>query len=992
MSIGDKFNSNLDVKKIKDSVNGKSYIESRLGHELKTTKRYRCPFCHANCSFAYYCKDGDKFKCHACGWHGDFIAFEQKLSNVDLPQALNIITQNTGTSHSFSDSSVFTSYAKSLKPKPEPLRKKMPQAEPKSHAPTFTQIKQQIEVTNYTDISSDLETWLTDRDFGRFAARGAEIAAKAGIRIVKIFDGKITNLAFPAKNAKGEIVGYQRAEYPAGKLYKGWYAGSDTKSVFVIAQNSDVVFMVEAVANAQALACAAYSVVALFGTSGVSNIPIVKAMFPGKRLVLWLDAGVEDIQRKAMQDHSVDGIFWQESFKKGYDQNDLLSERQKDFPQIVENYLAQLPNRSKLKIAEAFANWVDAKMIVAAPGSGKTHQTLEKLLEAIALGTPFLYVANNTKDLGDFEKELRKKTKADVLLLQGGRKIIDDDLVTTNSSGKKLSHYKWIITHKTFLQRKGLGSKFYNLINWIITQKPFVVIDESNEFLKSLKKLVALSVMSLGAKRKGKKETYVTVYHENPDYKSQAYKLHLYEPSYNLRFDVDKYGNSNLVIASGDLDQQKQMRLCFEMGSKTDLSEVNYSVNLIKQKPGYLEKKLQDAHISTHYEDNELFDRNDLQDIIECSLNPAIVEVYATLSGQRFKHYDGIDEATKAKVKQPSRAFGEYLRLFDLLPLAIIAKYARGVRFLCTTENSELVSILKHVLPKIDVVHTQRQAEKLDGVMVIGFSKECHIAKITEKIKDIKTLIFAPNDKAVDSKFAKTPNDIAIGKVKESEVEPKRKFTDKELFFMLANPFGTIGKAVNLPEYAASFADGDLHEPFIANTELPTKQAILDHIQRNRIELLWQSNARILRGKGRKVVVFFNVTSEDFQQILGSVSLGEIAKEHHTKFISHDESLAYELVNAYIKEGKFADREETQPETTQNRLSQKQRIAKKEEFSEVAIQKEKEKMKRLENEIIKAAKEGINWHDVMAKYNLHRLNSDQKEKLRFFYKASLTKN
>lgn len=214
------------------------------------------------------------------------------------------------------------------------------------------QIVQQIEKTDYTDIAGNLETWLEARKFGRFIGRGAEIAAKTGVRLVKVFEGKITNLAFPAQNANGEIVGYQRAEYPAGKLYKGWYTGSDTKSVFVIDQNSDIVFMVEAVANAAALACPSYSVVALFGTSGVSNIPIVKSLFPDKRLVLWLDKGVEDIQLKAMQDYGVDGIFWEESRKKGYDQNDLIRDRPDDFEQAVEHYLDKLPKQSKAKVVK----------------------------------------------------------------------------------------------------------------------------------------------------------------------------------------------------------------------------------------------------------------------------------------------------------------------------------------------------------------------------------------------------------------------------------------------------------------------------------------------------------------------------------------------------------------------------------------------------------------------------------------------------------------
>ena len=49
-------------------------------------------------------------------------------------------------------------------------------------------------------------------------------------------------------------------------------------------------------------------------------------------------------------------------------------------------------------------------------------------------------------------------------------------------------------------------------------------------------------------------------------------------------------------------------------------------------------------------------------------------------------------------------------------------------------------------------------------------------------------------------------------------------------------------------------------------------------------------------------------------------------------------------------------------------------------------------MEWLQTEVIKAARESVSWRDLVAKYSLHRLNGEEKNKLRFLYNSNLTKN
>jgi len=429
---------------VKSQIDLQAYLEEHLGHEISTRKRYRCPLCDSSDGFAFYAKNGtSKFKCHSCQAGGDAIDFEMLRHNVSRWEAMKIVAHNAGIILPGMEDGHKVSAAR-------PVPKSKPKPPPEPPKTTWKEILNSAEIPDIRELT----VWLERKDkpgrnYGIYTQRGAEIALQAGVRILNNTAGIIKGvvrgviLVFPTVDEIGQVVGcqitpikdqvYRWLIQPKDKEKKKewnltwgkkWGAGSGN-GVFPIDMGSALVFLVESVANALALACAGYSAVSLMGTSGVKAISLAKAMFPGKQAILWLDRGAENKQWAAMNEFNVEGIFWEEERPKGYDHNDLMSELQDQFPQAIVQFL----NRFKItdsktsptkKISDSRSTEQGVFNLVVSPTSaGKTVFAAQSISEDIK--------ANDTEDdtedrpiasyLTDTKKNINET--ADLLLSHG---------------------------------------------------------------------------------------------------------------------------------------------------------------------------------------------------------------------------------------------------------------------------------------------------------------------------------------------------------------------------------------------------------------------------------------------------------------------------------------------------------------------------------------------------------------------------------------------
>lgn len=652
-------------------------------------------------------------------------------------------------------------------------------------------------------------------------------------------------------------------------------------------------------------------------------------------------------------------------------------------------------------LEEAFSGWTGQKLIILEPGGGKTRGALKKELEAIQADIPFVYVANNTDDLDQAGKELEKiisdehlptELTKTIKILKGGRtKDFDGELLENKQTGK-MENPKFINTHKTFIERKGIGECFYALLNTVKKERPFMVIDEINELIESNIKMIPLETIARKLKPKGAKHTKLCAYEECPGFPN-TFRCDKCIPFRNLEFDVNQYSNAELTIKSCKEFEAKDIKLDFEiLEIPIEVPECNFTIHYLNPNTTFLQEAIKQS-VKVDYEEGEIFEsQKNLEHAINSSFAAAIIEIYPTIDNVRvdITKLDQLTDSQKAKIKMPAHSCGKYLLLADRFGLRYIAEYVRGVILLTCKENPLAIFMLQICFPKLEIIRVTRNVEKLDSVFLIGYSKQastCDAAEtFTKKVK-VHTIQFEPNEKMAKTVFARVWKKYPVGLAVSSRasVDKHQKFALEPLNYIIANSFGNLGKAVNLCEFASAIVNAAIYKPFIAYPHEHSREKIIASILRYRLEMVIQNYSRELRGRGRKFILVHNISKKDFEELVTLANLGSITDDLHIRYVEHEEGLIYETAVEYLNTGKIVTREEKKLELKKEKQSRKQRELNKDAIQEAKEKKQDAKFQALLEEAKTAAKTGIPWRMFYHQKNLGRVEKEKIELLQSIF-------
>ena len=242
-----------------------------------------------------------------------------------------------------------------------------------------------IEQLDTQALSDTLEKLLEEKGFGKYVVQAAGILRTACLGIYTNPQNKAQNLTFAVLDENRKICSLHLRNLPERKPFKGFLTDATGKGYFFFDRQSEIVFIVEGILKAVALFCLGYSSICTYGTGNVDyGLQIAKKQCPGKRLVLFLDRGAEAIQRKAMAEYNIEGIFWKKDRPTNFGIDDLMAENPEAFAEVVQSYIEKLPKHVK-HVTDSLTKEKNRLNLVSSPtGSGKTYQIYQRIAEHVA--------------------------------------------------------------------------------------------------------------------------------------------------------------------------------------------------------------------------------------------------------------------------------------------------------------------------------------------------------------------------------------------------------------------------------------------------------------------------------------------------------------------------------------------------------------------------------------------------------------------------------
>jgi hypothetical protein len=639
-------------------------------------------------------------------------------------------------------------------------------------------------------------------------------------------------------------------------------------------------------------------------------------------------------------------------------------------------------------------------LILAPPGSGKSTAAFVCARTTIEKEEPFLYVANNRTDLGESTSKLVAAiTNPDILsppvtlaharaiekkifVLQSGRKKLAEGEQVDGKSTKLGDTTKFIFTHKTYLERKGLAPVFYPLLRWIQREQPAVIADEINDFVTACSRLIPIEIAATIYRPAGATRAKRRWQFRCPGYKTRSYRCLHCDQRKAKSFEVDEYGNARIRFPGGFVGDDADLRTApdwsvFEIVRKVEVPDCNFDILYIRQNAH--NQYTITEEVKSRYEDDEYFQGvDDLRHLIEYSYEPAFLVAYPVLvtsdngvqqliplreETQRKGllevtdgipvSYDGRKLPARSYIKMPSHGCGTYLHLIDTYPLRILKEYASSVRFLTTQRNSETIEILKSVFPELATVEAPSKATRLEGVFIVGFggklNQEKMVAGLIEEQTKYKALQFEPCDSDAKRAFLKTPATAKVSMYCSGEQLQRRKYTMCESQALIVNSFGALGKAVDLLEFDICVVNANINKPLIAGARYADKAKIIEMHRRHRLEMIDQNSGRIRRGQGRKVILVHGLTQSEFGELLRMMKLeesfnsitsvyvadsGVIATSETVdeKVLSMTEESVYKSIIGYLADNAIMFAEKEKSKLKKDGMSKRQRIERKEEI------------------------------------------------------------
>jgi hypothetical protein len=152
-------------------------------------------------------------------------------------------------------------------------------------------------------------------------------------------------------------------------------------------------------------------------------------------------------------------------------------------------------NEESIRIKELLYSDFKILILESPTGSGKTTESAYYFVNCVSKAIPVCYIAANRTDQEQFVgilKEITGKELSDLFtqVLKGGN-YLDEELDKTGAPRISKATIG-LVAHHTYLQRKGISLFFYPFFQWVMANKPVILIDEGDQFCDSLTSIIML--------------------------------------------------------------------------------------------------------------------------------------------------------------------------------------------------------------------------------------------------------------------------------------------------------------------------------------------------------------------------------------------------------------------------------------------------------------------------------------------------------------------
>ena len=224
-------------------------------------------------------------------------------------------------------------------------------------------------------------------------------------------------------------------------------------------------------------------------------------------------------------------------------------QKRDDALQSIEIIEDPIESNEVASIRDALKSQEFAKLIMSPAGSGKSYASATHFVEIIKTSAHVVYVAANTADMRQFKEDIELRTSQNIndlyiQELRGGYKLDEDGETeedsTENHSISIADSTLGIITHQTYLKRKGISNLFYNLIAWIIKHRAGLIIDEVDAYCESQTMLIPMTARYKRFLPKGSQIAYYYRRNKCPGWKGRPACQDCHR-SNNARYEVNLY-------------------------------------------------------------------------------------------------------------------------------------------------------------------------------------------------------------------------------------------------------------------------------------------------------------------------------------------------------------------------------------------------------------------------------------------------------------------
>jgi hypothetical protein len=582
-------------------------------------------------------------------------------------------------------------------------------------------------------------------------------------------------------------------------------------------------------------------------------------------------------------------------------------------------------------IIELFNLPIPTKIITASTGAGKTHNSALYILnKALKENRKCMYVACNKTDLHQFSElclkivndgEEIKKTLNDIKFKElysdsEGEEITDKE-TKANVKQEINDDTLCVITHHTYLKRKGISHYYFSILKWIKEQHPIIILDEVDLYCENIAITIEVESRVRSKRIIGTKEFIYDKINKCRGFvggkmcrtPSQCEKVNSCEvvlkheiPEFEQRTHYDKAYYTNQLNGYDKTKAEKDINI-YDLNvvintffpQYMDFPESNLQIAELTSKENVINYLKQSKEFKVQYEWKKQKEtpenwEEQVKELISCSYFPKVYNYLPCYEGKLIKQEYIQDKANDAIWDNREKMLVPFypcdckiLALKDMSVLFYLQKYASELIFLTATlskQNQEFINAA--TCQDVPVLKVENPVIKLNKLLIIGIQKsikKLHKHQVFLPTIDAKSVMFRPVKREVQETYKNFPTDYPVAYFDTDGYTLKQKVSDCWKV-LITHSRGTLGRAINLPMYYFCIVDTRIYKPsFAYELKQDNFEKIKEYQLENRITTAIQNGGRILRksteemNNGKKIykaIIFEYVEKEELQKFVDS--------------------------------------------------------------------------------------------------------------------------